>query len=642
MSRSLESGIDTLTAFCAEFETGFRRHDMGTAIFREIRDIADWGKSQLSMLAYRVETIEELGDGASPGFLLLPDDLDDLERARRLAKKVAGVFSTRTKDEQRDQAAEIHAYADDIAALKKDPQAAAAFYASLPPHIRDDLPQIIAATGSSTAKEDLAAFSQVLGAALAAPTAIPGFAKVRSQLLKPAGRDVAWNRLALLKGSGAPASYRASAARALALDEFVAGPRGDFRAGTVTDVSAYGFPPDTVAMALSVLEGDGAVIRDTFARMGGDDVRLSQTEKMKLFVQYAKGHGYGDQVADSLGRVLADGSEAEDERPGRHSPEAAAFAFDTIAAMGSFGEDLPLTAADSMSAIAKSYAHEMVTGARIDRALYRSSTIGAPEGWTDVAGITPSFHLSPGDTYRFLRTFAADERATGDFDAAMATFYHDTMVSAARLDRGQDSGQFETASKVFGDFGGIEYKAISEVRGEMDAQDELLRDIVKNTFSLGIDKLPVGELAGLGGAVVRERVVNAAWDVAKAYGVSTALDGWADSFETRAEKLEAKQLDYVVRHRYDLAGMLYEAGFPASPPPPGLISGTTGRLKTYDEIVAEATREAGNGDREKTLRDKLARYERWMDDNPRFDAKMEDSARLGTSTLSRDVIDIWS
>lgn len=641
MSHSLQAGIRALNTFCAEFETRFREHGIGAGIFHEIHEISDWGKSQLPMLAYRIETINELGKGVSPGFFILPDDLPALEKARRLATKYAQIFQ-RKDGQQPTQAKLIHEYADEVVELAKDPQAAAAFYATLPPEIRDTLPQFIAATGSTTAKEDLAAFSKTLGAALSAPTVIPAFGKVRGELLKPASKDIAWNRLLLLKGSNAPASYRAAAARALVLDSFVANPRQDFRAGTVTDVKVYGYPPDTVAMALTVLEGDGAVIRDAFARMGNDQVNLSQVEKMKLFADYARTNGYGDQIADVLGRVLADGAEATTERPGQHSPEAAAFAFDTIRAMGAVGEDLPLSAADSMSVIGKSYAHELVNGARVDRALYRSSTMDRPAEWVDMPGITPAFYLSPKDTFRFLRSFSGHEKATDDFDSSIANFYHDTMVSAARRDKDNGTRFFETAGKIFGDFGGIEYKAVAEVRGDQDAQDELLRDIMKNTFSLGIDKFPVGQLAAKAASKAGEMAINASWDVAKAYGVSTALDGWADSFETRVEKLEAQRLDYVVRHKYDVARMLFEAGFPASPPPPQLVNRATGQLKTYDELLAEAKREAGSGDSEKSLRDKLTVYERWTDSNKTFDEKIEDASRLGTSTLSRDIIGIWS
>ncbi|HUR02494.1 MAG TPA: hypothetical protein VM347_08140 [Nonomuraea sp.] len=103
-----------------------------------------------------------------------------------------------------------------------------------------------------------------------------------------------------------------------------------------------------------------------------------------------------------------------------------------------------------------------------------------------------------------------------------------------------------------------------------------------------------------------------------------------------------KHVDYVVRQRYDIARLLHEGGFPASPPPDELISKETGQLKTYDEIVKEAKREAAGGDEKKALREKFTLYERWTDTNQRLDWKMEAASRSTTSSLTKELIDKWS
>jgi hypothetical protein len=333
--------------------------------------------------------------------------------------------------------------------------------------------------------------------------------------------------------------------------------------------------------------------------------------RRKLFIDYAKGPGIEEEVADAFGRALASGTEAKTEQPGKHSAEAAAFALDAIKVTGAYRENMPGAARDSMSLIGQSYIHELTTGGRFDKAIDRSSGMGPPTAWTDIPGVTPSFYLSPGDAFNFLRTFTGDERATDEFDSAVASFYHDTLVTTAGCDGANATAHFDEVAMMFGDFAGIEFKAASDVRGQADAIDELIIDMGKNTLALGIDSIPVAGPA-----------IDAAWTAAKTYAVSRLLDGWADSLETHVEKLDAKHVDYVERQRYDLARLLHEGGFPASPPPGELISKETGQLKTYDEMVKEAKREAAGGDEEKVLREKLTLYERWTDANQKLDWKV--------------------
>ncbi|PZG14553.1 hypothetical protein [Nonomuraea aridisoli] len=624
MSSTLRDGADRLAAFHQEFDQRFRAHDIDTAPLREILEISQWGKSQISMLAYRLETIRQLSEGANVPFLTLPDQLDAFDDARGLASMYGEGILTNFTGEVRARL--IHEHADKVAALADNPHAAAAFFATLPPEVRDALPTLIAASGSKTAKEDLAAFSEALGAALRAPSGVPAFQQVKNDLMRPAPRDVAWNRLVLLAGADAPSDVRSQAARALALDGFVRDSSQDFRAASMSTAIAFGRSPDLVAVAMDVLDGDGSAARHAFDHMGDAQSTATRQEKMKLFVTYAANFGTGDDVAQSFGRALASGTEATTEQPGGHSAEAAAFAYDAIVAVGGYGEKAPLAAQASMALIAKSYTHELVSGTRLDKAIYRESSMTRPSTWSDIPGLRPAFHLSPGDTYRFLRTFAGNERLTDDFDAAMAGFFHDTMVDAARLDARHGTQHFEDAAQVFGDFGGIEFKAASEVRGQLDATDALIRTYMKNTAGLVVDKLPIAEAA--------ELAQRAAWDITKAYGVSTVLDGWADSFETRVEELNGERADLSRRQRYEMARLLHEAGFPSMPVPEELLD-ATGRIMTYDAIVQQAGGSAA------TLRDKLTIYERWMDQSSALDQKAEMSSRLTTSEQARNVIEDW-
>ncbi|RGA00974.1 hypothetical protein DI270_032190 [Microbispora triticiradicis] len=629
MAADLRRAADRLTAFSADFEGLFRANGVSTTPLTQVTAIADWGRGQVPKLSERAELIKALNGTGDHTFARLPDALDSFATGHGLGL-MYGIgllanpdFTVETKGDL------VHQHIKEITALAKDPAAAAAFFATLPAEVRDALPDLLMNTGSPTAKADLAAFSAALGAALRAPGRIPAFEKVKAELLsKPANRVVAWNRLALLAGAEAPTDVRVAAARSLALDDFTKNPRQDWRGASVSETDAYGYSPDTVDLALGLLAGDGKAARAAFAQMGGDGVKLTQVEKMKQFLAYAKSTGTGDDVADAFGRAMEAGSEAATEKPGKHSAEAAAFTLDAMLAAGSFGKDLPNPTRDSMTSIAKSYIHELASGARFDKAIYRKSGMAVPDEWLPIPGVTPAFYLSPGDTYRFLQTFTGEERLTEEFDNTAAQFRYDSLQAAARLDAKGGGRHFQDAAGMFGDLGGIEFKAASEVRGEKDATDSLIRDLAKNTLALAIDKVPIA---------------GAAWTLTKAYVVSKLLDNAAASFETRVQALTEAHANITIRQRYDMAYLLHQAGYPASKPPAELISATTTNLKTFDELMTEAKQEAARTGKswESTLQTRLIPYERWMDRNDRLDWKIEDAADAVSSEQAQELLRIW-
>ncbi|MEV4183279.1 hypothetical protein AB0J28_17805 [Streptosporangium canum] len=634
LATSLRGAADRLTAFSQEFEGKLRRHGISTPALREIADIADWGGTQVSMLHGRIDLINALGEGAPElggggdrsSLVRLPDELEDFEAARGLANMYGNDILVNHGGEL--QATLIHEHADEIAKLAENLQAAAAFFALLPAKARDSLPSLIARTGSKTAKKDLAAFSAALGAALRAPALVPAFAKVRNDLVKPTDKTTAWNRLALLKGANAPSEVRSAAARGLALDGFTKDPRQDRRAVGPIETKAYGYSSDLVAMGLEVLAGDGAAVRDAFTKMGGTDVKLSQVDKMKLFLDYAKTIDTGDEVADAFGRVMEAGTEATTEKAGQHSPAAAAFALDAIRAAGSFGDDLPTTAKDSMGVIAKSYVHELVSGGRFDKAADRTSGMEIPKHWEAFPGVTPAFYLSPGDTYGFMKTFVGEKKLADELDSTVARFRHDTLLAAARLDAQGNTDHFRDISMMFGDFGSVAFKTAKDVLGEEDAVADLARDFTKNTAGFFLGGAPiVGQFAELG------------WNITQAYIVSSVSDKWAASFETQVEMVAENRSDLAKRLKYEMAYLLHGGDCPASEPPKELVSETSGAIKTYDELVADAKRESAGGNKwEQVLQGKLSIYEGWMDENEYLDKKIEHSSRFQTSNLAENLL----
>lgn len=652
LATSLRGAADRLTVFSKEYEGKLGQYGIKAPALREIADIAEWGGTQVSMLHGRIDLVGNLGSGApelggtaavagGQRLVQLPDDLEYMELAQGLARMYGNdILVNRDGDSLTTL---IHEHADEVAMLADHPQAAAAFFALLPAKARDSLPNLLVAIGSKTAKQDLAAFSKALGAALNAPVLVPAFAKVKADLTKPAGsKIVAWNRLALLKGANAPTKVRSAAARALVLDDFVKNPKQDWRAGSV-EAKPYGLPTDLVALGLEVLAGDGAAAREAFAAMGGTDVKLSQVEKMKRFLDYADHAGTGDEVAAAFGRVLESGAEVATEKPGQHSPAAAAFALDAMLATGPLGDSVPEPARESMVALAASYIHELASGARFDKAVDRTSGFEMPENWAPLPGVTPAFYLSVGDTYRFMKTFTGVEELTARFDATAAWFRYDTLVSAAKLDAVNKTRNFEDTARMFGGLAGVEFKATLDTRGERDATDDLIREITKNTFSLGIDKLPVAGFLAEKLSAETVKFINESWGLTKTYYVSGLLDDWAGSFETRVEAATGARSDFILRQKYDMAYFLHEAGYPASSPPAELLNKETRKVKTYDEFLAEAKKEAGEGKKwEEVLRKKLVPYERWLDSNDLLDKKIEDASDFQIGERAKEDLRVWA
>src|SRR5690606_39725542 len=73
---------------------------------------------------------------------------------------------------------------------------------------------------------------------------------------------------------------------------------------------------------------------------------------MKRVLDYTRTFGTGDDVARAFGRALEAGAGVGEEKPGRHSPAAAAFALDAILVTGPFGDAIPAPLRPALTSIA--------------------------------------------------------------------------------------------------------------------------------------------------------------------------------------------------------------------------------------------------------------------------------------------------
>ncbi|GAA1007363.1 hypothetical protein Aple_018080 [Acrocarpospora pleiomorpha] len=616
MINSMEADAEALEAFVQRFRGEFVQLGVDTSALTELERISAWTRDQLPLMRRRHELAIAAERVGGTAFVQIPDVTMTLAEAHAKGRDLAAMFSTgilSNKDFTAKFKGElVHQHIGELKQLAGDQDASAAFVAALPGPVRQALPNLLMETGSSTARADLAAFSTVFGAALRATKPPPGMAEYKRELATPTNEDAAWQRLALLKGSGAPSDVLAQTAR-LVLDRFAADPGQDWYGGGLDEYRAYGLPGDSVALALQVIADDPVAVRSAFTETG-------RPERMSRLFEYAQRHE-GD-IADVLGRALATGSGVHHEQPGAHSADAAAFAFDTITTTASFGQNIPTAAQDSMAELAASYRHEMFAGARVDDGNFRTSGMTAPPDFSTMPGLTPSFYLSPQHTYGFLKSFAADENNTDTFDKAMGELRHDLLVRAARLDgegaRGnppKDSGYFGVTAGGIGDLIGMEYAAALKVRGDMDAFDEKIRGIMTDTVSAGLGAVPGPE----------QGVAWLAWQMSM-FGTSKLLDTLKEGDPAdRVAKLDGARDKWILAQRYDVATKLWEGEYPAHPPWPTTLM-RSGKPLPLNEVLNDVT--------------KLQAFYDWSDSTDKdgegstFDKKLTTGVRGETSPES--------
>ncbi|GLX08283.1 hypothetical protein [Microbispora sp. NBRC 16548] len=589
MAADLRRASDRLTSFAADFEGLFRANGVSTTPLAQIAAIADWGRSQVPTLSERAELIKALNGTGDHTFARLPDALDSFAAGRGLGLMYGTDILTNPATSVETKGELAHQHIKEITALAKDPAAAAAFFATLPAKVRDALPNLLMNTGSPTAKQDLAAFSAALGAALRAP-GVPAMEKVKAELVsKPANRSVAWNRLALLVGAKAPTDVRVAAARALALDDFVQNPRQDRTGAGLDETRTYGYSPDTVALALEVLAGDGKAARAAFTQMGGDGVTLTQLEKMKRFLGYSKSVASGNDVADVFGRVLATASGAYDEKDGAHSTEAAKFAFDVIREMPKLGVLEPMRT--SMAEIAGSYATEFTEGANLSDANRTQPSAFGPVK-TIVPGLNPVFRLSPKDTGEFVRTFADTAAHIKPFEEGMGNLTDRIVNAAAKMDNGKSTDHLERAMRALGYVAGMQFATERDVQGKLDAEDQARVKAEMFAYGLGL---------GVVGLAVPGMTGQILWVGVSSFSPLIAEPGITPGKSRMSELDEKDRAAWMARETW-LANILMSNGFKAEVPPNdprfsnAPIAGADGTLLPFSQIAKnkEAVRNFDN------------------------------------------------
>ncbi|WP_030909963.1 hypothetical protein [Streptosporangium amethystogenes] len=299
-----------------------------------------------------------------------------------------------------------------------------------------------------------------------------------------------------------------------------------------------------------------------------------------------------------FGRMLAAGAGVFEKRsPG---PGAVRFAFNAMTTMGDLrtGADFrnpegqPMDVAKGarvfLSMLAGAYAAEMMEGASF-RDANRTKDSVFEKTDTLILGLSPKFVLSPGDTYRFMKTFADSAEHMKPFEEGMGKFARHLMDSAAVKDQGKNVEYLGRAFIGMGYLAGMQIAATNEAQGKMDEYDQKARDRIFFLLGLGVDATGFGA-AGLG--LLEESFQDFIWLMISKSTTET-IDSYKDIDGTRLDKLkETNRLatlgsEYWIFHELRRYGFSYKVPptDPAFSQPP--ITGADGTLLPFSMLAKD-------------------------------------------------------
>jgi|GEM_PF-1584054 hypothetical protein len=606
------SGIDPkalkgmISSFSADKETlhgaynayffRFGEHGLDTSPLTKLNAIAGWMDDQMAGLNRRYGLALGLEHGGNISHVVkVPEPVISTAQARKQAQALAKQLNSIT-ELNGEGGSKMHDIAQQLAAHEDDPDYCAAFYGALkPPGLAQNLPSLLAATGSKTAPKDLEVYSKALGAASRDPFPAPGFDKVKKLFTTavPKGAYPAgWDRMAMMHYGDFDSKFLADATRASVLDQVAKDPDQDFR-GTITDARQLGLPQDTVALALDALGNNGQAAFTALAQMGDPKNPDLQGHLNGLF-KYAQ---WDPDVQNGLGAAIDAGSGVSGHLdsdgnwhadPEKHDDYQSTFAYCAMLAAGNNADEIDKyfdgVSKQDLGRLAASYPAELTaSGSGLSQGV-TDSMLGVPAEWNAIPGVNPAFILGPDDTYKFLKTFAGDDSYTAPYDEAMGKFQHDVLVKAAQEDAKavnagkNDPNHYYDAAQAFGNIGRFEYNAEMKVRGDMDESDEATREGLKRLVILG------SELAGepeLGAAATLGW--RAGMFAAKEYGGEAFVDQGTE----RTDGVKDKDYEMIMQSHYTMTSTLLEGGWKPDEPLPADLKGPDGKLKSYEELAKD-------------------------------------------------------
>ncbi|GAA0967784.1 hypothetical protein GCM10009555_012180 [Acrocarpospora macrocephala] len=303
--------------------------------------------------------------------------------------------------------------------------------------------------------------------------------------------------------------------------------------------------------------------------------------------------GFPEQ-SKAFGRLLAAATGVYDEQDGKHSREAAVFAY----AVMTGADEWRLNDATRvhLAEIAASYATEITLGANLNDAdLAKDSAMQVAPGWfewTPLPQVRGSFRLSPEDTFRFMTAFAGNAEARFRFGVGMDEFLQRTLSQP--LNTVKNSGNTIPLTSLF--------LALGNVRGtELAAAVRVLQPEDERAESAeNAESFVAGATLAVLGLVSPFTAIPVTW-TALSTGVS-AYYTYGREPEEKVKELRESADTVALGRRHEMALLLMKQGFAPQTPPAGIIADSNGNLRPFDEILQKGT-------------EGMRAFDQWMVDN---------------------------
>ncbi|WP_166350930.1 hypothetical protein [Phytoactinopolyspora limicola] len=577
---AMNRGHRALSTDLDQLRSKMRNWDVTMTTLDDIGRIGEWVDDQVPGLERRRNMAAGLtGDQPTSTMVDFDEPLrfNSPEEAEQYGRELAEMLENGTID-----AGTFDELFQELEPYVNDPDVMAGFYLELGPEVTEMLPEMLYSSGVDGGARYLELFSIGLGTALNTTNHTSSTSDYYSELssfrqhfTQPTDNPaMAWSRLALLQHGDFPPRWLADVVRNSVLDHFE-GEDWDHTDYRGSMFPKLGLSEDTLALAFSALGNNPSAARIALDEKAG----ITLEEYTNRVYGLAGSIGTGDDIAAAFGQALAAGSGALDDPPDK-GYHASNFAFQVIVALGQH-EDTPWGMREPMGQIAAAYAEEFLAGAYAHDAMFRESSMDMPENFTLPPGMDPTFFLSPEDVYRFLHGFAHDDAHSAAFDAAVQELYETLPMQALEADLAAtaagntDPEYFEVTLRMFGTLAGLQYETQRKVRGDKFDAEKEFRDNFAFGGSAVLTLLPVSP----------KGILDLGWKVTQ---VATAggLNGWADSGTDPRDELEELNYQAGVLHRYMIAEMMIDAGYPYTEDiPPNLLDENGNLLPP--EVIAE-------------------------------------------------------
>jgi hypothetical protein len=180
--KHLEAGSKFLHGTKTSYLTRFQKFGLVTSNLTEIEKIARWVDEELPMLRRRqalaaAMELDQKGIEKSASMVQLREPVVSISEARDEGKRLAEEIGKASDLDPGKAGLEFHRITEELVKHKRDPDFASAFYAEMKPDIVKNLPMVVAAANSPSAKDDVKVFGSAFTDAVSAETPAPGFEK---------------------------------------------------------------------------------------------------------------------------------------------------------------------------------------------------------------------------------------------------------------------------------------------------------------------------------------------------------------------------------------------------------------------------------------------------------------------------------